>query len=275
MVLPSVLFLALTSIQSPADGLGDLIIGIGGCLAVAENLSLDEGAHFVVVAAAQRPRDVSGADVRQPGDGSDCARRWREGLPPKSKLARVELPATLKHEALFVIPRRPGLRVLSGAPTKLSPQETRRLLRVATPSLPTSWRRKDVLVHAYRYGLAGGQAAVELYIGRATLNPRGVFPPIKAISIRRVFLVASRVLSSEEYERASGREERADTEPPELTLTNWSASETERTVAFISTDDGGSWRRLSTDIGFEGINWVAQNLRDGLPADRWYLYTPH
>ena len=90
-----------------------------------------------------------------------------------------------------------------------------------------------------------------------------------------MFLIGDRVLASEEYERVSGREERAETEPPELTFDNWSASETERTVAFVSTDDGGSWRRLSTDIGFEGINWVSQELRDGLPAVRWYVYTPH
>ncbi len=83
------------------------------------------------------------------------------------------------------------------------------------------------------------------------------------------------MLASEEYERMSGREERAETEPPALTFDNWSASETERTVAFVSTDDGGSWRRLSTDIGFEGINWVSQELRDGLPVHRWFVYTPH
>ena len=187
----------------------------------------------------------------------------------------MELPATWSREAIFMIPRRPGLQVFSGPATKLSEAETSRLADVATRSLPSSWRRKDLLLHAYRYGPASGRAAIELYIGRATLHPRGVLPPIKAISIRRVFLVAGRVLASEEYERVSGREERVDTEPPRLTFSNWSASETEQTVAFISTDSGGSWRRLSTDIGFEGINWVARRLRDGLPADRWFLYTPH
>jgi hypothetical protein len=275
MVLPWVLFVALTSFQSPAEGLGDLIIGIHGCLAVAEDVSFNEDARFLVVAAAQRPREVTGAELTRPGEGSDCTRRWRKELPLKSRAARVDLPGTLSREAIFVIPRRPGLRMFTGPPTKLSAQETEILLGVATPSVPTSWKRKDVLMHAYRYGPAGGQAAVELYIGRATLNPRGVRPPIKAISIRRVFLVAGRVLASEEYERVSGREERVDTEPPHLTFVNWSVSDTERTVAFVSTDDGASWRRLSTDVGFEGINWVAQHLRDGLPADRWFLYTPH
>jgi hypothetical protein len=265
----------LTSGQSPADGLGDLIIGTHGCLAVAEDVSLEKDARLVVVAADHSPWDVSGADLRGPGEGSDCTRTWRKELPLRSRAARVELPETLSREAIFVIPRRSGLRMFSGPPTRLSSQETGILLGVATPSLPTSWKRKDVLVHAYRYGPAGGQAAVELYIGRATLNPRGMVPPIKAISIHRVFLVAGRVLASEEYERVSGREERVDTMPPELTFVNWSVSDTERTVAFISTDDGGSWRRLSTDIGFEGINWVAQSLRDGLPVARWYLYTPH
>ena len=275
MALAAVLFVALTSFQSPATGLGDLIIGSGGCLSVAEDVSLDQGTRLFVVAAAQRPREVTGADVRPPGEGSECSRRWRGELPPKSRLARVELPATLSREAIFLIPRRPGLQMFSGPATKLSDQEARRLLGAATSSLPSAWRQKDVLVHAYRYGPASGGAAIELYIGRATLNPRGVLPPIRAISIRRVFFIAGRVLASEEYERASGREERVDTEPPRLTFSNWSASETQRTVAFISGDSGASWRRLSTDVGFEGINWIAQHLRDGVPADRWFLYTPH
>jgi hypothetical protein len=71
-------------------------------------------------------------------------------------------------------------------------------------------------------------------------------------------------------------EERAETTAPDLTYANWSRSQTEHTVAFISRDAGHSWERLSTDVGFEGIHWIVQSLRAGLPEvfHRW-LYTPH
>jgi hypothetical protein len=61
-----------------------------------------------------------------------------------------------------------------------------------------------------------------------------------------------------------------------LTYENWSRSETERTVAFISRDGGHSWERLSTNSGFEGIHWIVQSLRQGLPEllHRW-LYIHH
>jgi hypothetical protein len=51
---------------------------------------------------------------------------------------------------------------------------------------------------------------------------------------------------------------------------------TEETVAFISGDGGHSWERLSTNDGFEGIHWIVQSLREGLPElfHRW-LYTHH
>ena len=61
-----------------------------------------------------------------------------------------------------------------------------------------------------------------------------------------------------------------------MTYENWSRSETEETVAFISRDEGHSWERLSTNGGFEGIHWIVQSLREGLPEvfHRW-LYTHH
>lgn len=116
---------------------------------------------------------------------------------------------------------------------------------------------------------------MELYVGDPELNPPGSAVPVRAISIRRLFFVGDKLLASEEYDRASGAEERVDTEPLQLTFTNWSRSETEQTVAFISTDSGQSWRRFSTNIGSEGINWVVQVLRDGLPAERRCAYTAH
>jgi hypothetical protein len=143
-------------------------------------------------------------------------------------------------------------------------------------SLPRDWRVDRTLVRAYRYGPASGHAIDELYVGLPTLNPAGTSPPIKRISIRRFFLIDGRLTASEEYERESGMEERADTEAPELTYENWSRSETEETVAFASRDEGRSWERLSTNVGFEGIHWIVQSMREGLPElfHRW-LYTHH
>src|SRR4029079_13597890 len=86
-------------------------------------------------------------------------------------------------------------------------------------------------------------------------TPPATSPPIKRISIRRFFLIDGRLAASESYDRESGVEERADTGPPELTPENWSRSETEETVAFVSRDGGHSWERLSTNGGFEGIHW--------------------
>jgi hypothetical protein len=133
-----------------------------------------------------------------------------------------------------------------------------------------------MLVRAYRYGPASGHAIDELYVGLPTPNPAGTGPPIRRISIRRFFLIDGRLAASQEYERESGVEERVDTGPPELTYENWSRSTTEETVAFISRDEGRSWERLSTNGGSEGIHWIVQSLRKGLPElfHRW-LYTHH
>jgi photosystem II stability/assembly factor-like uncharacterized protein len=117
---------------------------------------------------------------------------------------------------------------------------------------------------------------VELYLGLPVWNAPAATPAMASVTIRRFFIVGGRMLASEQYERVSGREERAETAPPELSADNWSASETERTVGFLGTDQGRSWTRLSTNVGFEGIWWIAQALRPGLPRTfEQYLYTHH
>ena len=146
---------------------------------------------------------------------------------------------------------------------------------MASTSVPARWQAGEMLVDAYRYGGANGQTAVELSVGLPTRNPPGASPLIQAISIQRFFIVDGQMLASKQYERLSGREERAESEPPQLTIANWSEM-SERTVAFLSDNNGRAWKRLSTDVGFEGINWIVQTLREGLPEEqRWFLYTPH
>jgi hypothetical protein len=252
--------------------MADLFVGLGNCLGVDERNSLAPRARLVVLAAEHAPAVVSVESVGAVGS-ANCSHWWLNDLP--KTVARVRLPTQLDDEVVFAIRDSGYLRVLGGRPVRLSDAQAQRWFRAAGSSLTGRWREKEVLVHAYRYVSSGGRAAVELYVGRPVLNPPGSAVPLREISIRRLFFIGDKLLATEDYERRSGAEERVDTEPPQLTFTNWSRSETEQTVAYISTDSGQSWRRLSTDIGFEGINWVVQLLRDGLPAERIYAYTPH
>ncbi len=211
----------------------------------------------------------------------DCTDGYKSNLEDE-KSARVKVTQFAHvsglpdhYEVVFAVPPS-GAIILGGAPIALGAQERRRLVNGVRSALPRSWRVDRTLIRAYRYGPASGHAIDELYVGLPTLNPVGTSPPIKRISIRRFFLIDGRLVASEAYERESGVEERVDTGPPELTYENWSRSETEQTVAFISRDEGHAWERLSTNGGFEGIHWVVQSLRERLPElfHRW-LYTYH
>ena len=260
-------------VLSLAPGLmGDLFIGLGNCLGVDDQRALAPAASVVVLAAGHAPSIVAVESTGVVG-AAGCSQRWLDDLPPL--VGRVRLRPELEDEVVFAIRDSADLRVLGGRPERLPDAQAQRWVRAAGPSLPGAWRGKGVLVHAYRYAGSNGQAAIELYMGRPTLNPSGSPAPIRTISIRRLFFIGDALLASEEYQRTSGAEERVDTEPPQLTFANWSRSETERTVAFVSADAGRTWRRLSTDIGFESINWRAQRLGDGLPTERRYAYTPH
>jgi hypothetical protein len=274
-----------------ADAPAFYSVGYYDCLAVEEQQQLHVGSPRVVLAPAQKPLQVT-VDAMVPWKEppterrphGDCTGAYKSDLAD-SEGARAKVtqfahisPLPEDHfdyEVLFAVPPS-GAIILAGAPTALGAQERRRLVNVVRSSLPRSWRVDRTLVRAYRYGSANGHAIDEVYVGVPTLNPAGTSPPIKRISIRRFFLIDGRLAASQEYEKESGVEERVDTGPPELTYENWSRSETEETVAFISRDGGNSWDRLSTNGGFEGIHWIVQSLREGLPEifHRW-LYTPH
>ena len=286
------LFVLITGGQSgAADAPAFYSAGYYDCLAVEAQHQVRIGSPRVVLAPAARPLRVT-VDAMVPWKEpsterrphGDCTGAYKSNLDDaKGARAKVTqfahispLPADhFEYEVFFAVPPS-GAIILGGAPTALGGQERRRLVDGVRSSLPRTWRVNRTLVRAYRYGPASGHVIDELYVGLPTLNPAGASPPIKRISIRRFFLVDGRLAASHAYERESGIEERVDTGPPELTYENWSRSETEKTVAFLSRDEGQSWERLSLNVGFEGIHWIVQSLRERLPElfHRW-LYTPH
>ena len=286
------LLVLLTGRQSAAaDAPAFYSVGYYDCLAVEEQHQLQVGSPRVVLAPAQKPLRVTvdamvpwkepSTERRQHGDCTGAYKSDLEG--PQGARAKVTQFAHISplpedhfdYEVFFAVPPS-GAIILGGEPATLGAQERRRLVDGVRSFLPRNWRDTRTLVRAYRYGPARGHNIDELYVGLPTLNPAGTSPPIKRILIRRFFLIDGTLAASEEYERESGVEERVDTGPPELTYENWSRSETEETVAFISRDEGHSWERLSTNGGFEGIHWIVQSLHEGLPEvfHRW-LYTHH
>jgi hypothetical protein len=289
VVLPPPMRIALfalaftAAVSQAATGPPELFYGIGRCLAVVQGQVLKEGQPLVVVGPGLPPAEVAAGPLRVPSEvvaplpdvpAVNCWRQYR--AEPPAAVSELALSGPLQEEVVFAVRKQRRLLVIAGPPVRLSIADTARWVGRISSSLPSPWRAKGQLAHAYRYRSSSGRSAVELYLGRPALTPAGDSPPIEVITIRRLFIVDGRLLASEEYTRESGVEERVDSEGPQLTFENWSASGTERTVAFLSTDRGRSWTRLSTNVGFEGFVWIAQELRAGLPRtyDR-YLYTSH
>lgn len=262
---------SLAGQTAPADPA--LFSGLDECVALSGSQQLRAGDQLIVVAADREPEEATVDAVRSSEESPDCARRF-EALKPE-RYALVTTSDDLRHEVLFALQDRPGLRVVGGTPAHLTAKETDRLARLVSAPLPAPWRAKNVLRHGLTFG-EDGPRIIELYLGLPELHRRGASPPIRSIQIRRFFLVGDQIRASDEYERRSGREERVDTEPPRLTVDNWWNSGTDRTVAFVSEDEGGLWTRLSTSVGAEGIWWIAEALRPGLPhTSELFLYTPH
>ena len=283
--------LILYSVASGAQAAPDLplFIGYRNCLVIETPQNVTADAAVLALAAGQPPRKVAVEDIgvwvgparegRSPGE-RDCGRVFRSditdaGAPTRvSHLARVSsLPDD--YDVFFALAA-PDALVLAGKPVVVASAERHHLVESVKASLPSGWPLDRVLVRAYRYGPARGHDIVELSIGLPTFNSLEREPPIARISIHRHYLVDGKPVAFEKYDRASGVQERAETEAPQLTHDNWAESETELTVGFVSFDRGLTWHRLITDIGFEGINWNVHALREGLPlVSRRFLYTPH
>ena len=271
------------------------LIGAGDCFVVVGAQRIPPTRSELLVLATDRTpftlrvaegRTWVGRADRGLRDGNNCNGRFpsspdnllgspSETLSEPFTLVRV-MPEGGEPPALSFGMPSAGMLAVGGRATVLGESESRSLAKTAASWLPAGWESNGALVRGYQYGPADGHTVVELYVGVPTLNVPGTSPPIKAIGITRVFLVDGRPAGFDEYERASGVEERVDTKPPQLTHDNWSRSETESTVAFVSRDRGRSWERLSTNVGFEGIHWSVHALRPGTTKlfDR-YLYTPH
>jgi hypothetical protein len=266
-------------------------IGYDDCLVLEEHQEVTVGTTLMTLADRQALRSVVVASVQAAnrsaprptrGRNADCDSLFRDysAVEPDKSPANVsafgrvsELPSDF---AVYFAFAGSDAIVIGGVPVALGPAARSQLVDIVRPMLPASWLRDRMLVHAYRYARARGHQAVELYVGLPVLNAPGSSPPIARISIQRHFLIDDRPAGFDAYERVSGQEERAETEPPELTYDNWSRSDTERTVAFVSGDNAGSWERLSTNVGFEGVHWIAQALRPGTPVIfHRFLYTTH
>ena len=268
------------------------LIGRGPCVAIEEGRSVDRGARLLALAPGKKPTVVTIEELRSwtgpsyggpPRPRTDCTSWFQEAVMDASgdravsvkSLARVS-SAPDDGDAFFALAPQPARIIIAGSPRPVSPAEGRRLLTAVRRSLPASWAPARTLVRAQRYGPTRGHQVIELSVGWPTRNARSVTPPIQHVAIRRFFLVDGRLAASEDYERTSGVEERVDTAAPELTDDNWSVRATETTLAFVSSDDGASWERLSTNVGFETTIWVVQLLREGMPVMfRRDLYTHH
>lgn len=273
---------------------GPYLIGRGPCVAIEEGRAVNPGTHLVAIVPGKDPANVTVEELR-PWTGraaggprrpaTDCMHWFEEEvtdgsgnrirLTPVKSLARVSI-ASDDWETFFALELQPVRLIIAGAPRVVGASERRRLFETVRPTLPASWTPARTLLRAQRYGPTGGHEVIELWVGWPTRNPQGVTPSIKHVAIRRFFLVDGRVAASDDYERTSGVEEHADIEPPELTNDAWSVPQGETTVAFVSSDRGASWERLSTNVGFETTIWQVHSLREGMPLVFGRdLYTHH
>jgi hypothetical protein len=179
-------------------------------------------------------------------------------------------------DAVLAVPEPTDALVIGGPPRSVGPAEVEGLTKVIWDTLPVSFHTQSLLKQAKRYGPVAGHDAVELYLGLAALNEPGTSPTIRSIAIQRVFFVDGQPLATQEFERTSGEEERVDSGAPELEPDNWFQSDNEKTLGFLSHTKGASWERLATNVGFEGVWWVAETLQPGTPrAFEVFLYLYH
>jgi hypothetical protein len=270
------------------------LLGWGECAAVPPPQALVAGETLQLLEPGRTPRPATVRSVRAwtapalDGAHADpCDRRFEHGFLDETIADR---PQSLRHATVsttaavdpldigpyFAIRAAPGATVIGGVFTPVRGAALDRLTAAVRPALPSTWLRRSVLLHGRRFGPAAGHDVVELYAGLPTRDPQGAPGAIARIAIIRHFFVDGHLLAKEAYERASGVEERVETEPPTLTVDNWWHSDTEQTAAYHRRAPGADWERLVVDGGVEGISWRVVALRDGLPVRlRRYLYTSH
>lgn len=278
-------------------------VGLEGCLAVPGGARLEAG-HRVLIFEAHKPARAgrvgyvvtsdSAKQVFEEG-GQSSRRRFDEVYRNRALWNRIgcwwslrdyDAPFSLAHYEMddgtpgggcpLAIHGAPDSALVAGGDgAPLGADELAALRERVMPFAPGGFSRSKLLLAGYRYRSGPRHELTELFLGKPAYNTRGVGAPIDSIEICRVFLDNARVLAVETFSRASGAEEHVDLEPPQLDENNWFLS-TEETLGFLSVDDGGTWSRLSIDIGFEGISWRISRLSEGSPQGwGYYLYTAH
>ncbi len=256
--------------------------GLNGCAAAAPGHSLAVGQRLMVFTVDRPPMRARIDHVRAAGSLTDSSAGawvncgWASSDEERlNTRARLEVPDSLEWDVMLAVADPPaGFLSIGGRHTRLAAEEAYGIVRSLADSIPAEFRRANVLVDAYRYGPEQRHDAVELYLGIPERGPDPGF--LKSVRIRRSFLVDGHLLAGEEYSRQRGVEERVDTEGPALRLDDWAVSDVETTLGYLSHDQGHTWERVSTNIGAEGIWWIAERL-EGKPRRLFakYLYTPH
>ncbi len=291
----SALVFAISAARPPihAQDTPRFYVGYRDCLVIEEDQKATVGMRLMALTERQAPRSVVVARV-QPANPSArdlSRRRSTAACDPAfvdfhaeepdvetvnvSAFGRVPVSPWGDFPAYFALVESDAI-VAGGVPATLGRAARLQLMDIVRPFLPAAWPRDRILVHAYRYAGGSGHQVVELYVGLPVLSRPGSSPPISRISIQRHFLIDDIPAGFDAYERTSGEEERVDTQPPQLTFENWSRSDTEATVAFVSWDRAASWERLSINMGWEGVHWISQALRPGTPVVfHRFLYIHH
>lgn len=265
--------------------------GSGGCLAVQDGQSLEQGDTIQVfekgkpvstrrvayLISSERAEQVY-KEWRFDGVYKNSALRdsfgcyWGMRSDPPRWIARCEdaqdqglgLPVAIRD-----LPA--GSLMIGGDGKVLSPQEVLQESHQLTASTPKEFQESRILRAGRRYTSRPGNGITEILLGR----PFGAAAPFDSIQILTLFVHNKRVLAAKRFSRVTGVEERVDSEAPALDEKNWFELQ-EETMGFFSVDTGSTWNRVSVDIGFEGIVWSIRALSDGSP-ELWGrdLYTAH
>ena len=301
LVLAAFLFLTPPATAEPAPGTpgwlaSHVFDGQDGCLALRRDQTLKPGDEVLVFtpdsqAVRRRIAYVVDGDSLKPiftqrgfngvyADTTLWARIgcfWALGTlddPPASSIARYE-PYREESRCVLAITNLPGSAlVIGGMGQPLGGRELAQIEARCASLLPSEFSSSRLLMAGQRFESSPDHALVELFLGR----PFGGAQPGEAIDslhVVRAFLHNGTVLCFEQFSRVSGQEERADTEAPQLTSTNWFEN-WDDTLGFVSFDRGSTWTRISFAPGFEGLAWGITKLTHGMPG-LWsfYLYTRH
>ena len=270
-------------------------IGYGGCLAVERGQALAPGDSVLVfdqgtpsrmyavrfVVSADSARKIF--EQRKFGDIYEDKALWNRiggysALRSADDLISVaRFRDTEGEEGLpLAIRGLPASGVWVGADaSEQSAAALQTLARRDLSNLPDEFSGKTILWVGRRFGAPQGRDLVELYLGKPFYSTHPTEAPIDSIHICQAFFQNGKMLGFTTYSRVSGQMERAETEPPELAQDNW-WKDMDETIGFLSLDGGRTWDRLASYPGFEGIDWTAIRLTDGLPL-LWieYLYLSH